>query len=87
MVIVDGLQRLTAVRGFLENKVPVFGHFHDEWEGRLDPIRYRFRVLVNSLPTRTDVLRWYLEINSAGTPHSDEEIRRVEDLLRRESAA
>ena len=81
IVIVDGLQRVTAVREFLADGITAFGHRLSEYEGRLDPIRYRFHVLINNLPTRREVLRWYLEINAGGTPHSAEEIGRVQALL------
>lgn len=39
---------------------------------------------VNDLQTRTEVLRWYIEMNSGGVVHSDEEIERVKELLRQE---
>ena len=39
-----------------------------------------FLFNVNNLKTRADVLRWYLEMNTGGTPHSKEEIKRVEEL-------
>jgi hypothetical protein len=78
--LVDGLQRLTAVRKFLANEIPAFGQLRNEYKGRLDPVRFRFRVHVNDLPTRADVLKWYLEMNSGGTPHSEDELNRVSML-------
>ena len=42
------------------------------------------RIVVNDLQTREEVLQWYLELNSAGTPHSKEELDRVKALLARE---
>ena len=41
---------------------------------------------VNDLPSRGAVLRWYIELNSGGTPHSDAEIGRVRALLEQEIA-
>ena len=85
VVIVDGLQRLSAVREFMNGEFPALGHTADQWQGINDPLRYRFTVLINDLETRAQVLRWYLELNGAGTPHSAEELQRVERLLMRES--
>lgn len=95
MQLVDGLQRLTATLEFLNDRVEVFGppgspgvrlsDFTDR-DGR---VRYwmsttNLEFVVNSLPTRKQVLRWYLELNSGGTPHTAEEIERVRRLLREE---
>ena len=35
------------------------------------------KININDLPTRKDVLQWYLEMNSAGTPHTKEEINKA----------
>ena len=83
MVCVDGKQRLTACLKFLDDKVPAFGTYFSEYEdkpGILCGLIFR----VNNLPTRADVLRWYLEINMGGTLHTEEELRKVERLLEQE---
>lgn len=36
---------------------------------------------VNCLQTRKDMLQWYIDMNSGGTVHSEEEINRVKKLL------
>lgn len=84
-VLVDGLQRLTAVRKFLASELPVFGAMLEEYEDAGKALRglelnLSFRFNVNNLATRAEVLRWYLEINTGGTPHGAEEIRRVRAL-------
>ena len=84
-VCVDGLQRLTALLLFLEDKLPVFGHTRSQIEGielLLREIYLTFRI--NELLTRRAVIQWYLEINAGGTPHTREEIDRVRDLLKKE---
>lgn len=76
-VLVDGKQRLDAVLGFLNNEFPVFGgNFRRDYT---DWIRHhaRFKWHVNTLATRDEVLQWYIDLNSGGTVHSDEEIDRV----------
>jgi len=82
--IVDGLQRLTAVRRFLRNEIPAFGTLMHDYEEELHAMSPRFRVNVNNLPTKADVLRWYLDLNTGGTAHTDEEIARVTALLNEE---
>jgi hypothetical protein len=87
-VIVDGLQRLTACRLFLANKLPVFGslcvgspglYFSEFTDSLLPHMQLRFNI--NNLPTRKAVLQWYLEINSGATPHTNCELDRVRGLL------
>ena len=39
------------------------------------------RVHINDLKTKEEVLRWYLEMNAGGTPHSNEELGRVAAML------
>ena len=71
-VLVDGKQRLTAVLLFLKGELPIFGHPINEWEGRL-PREATFTFHVNMLKTDAEVIQWYLDMNSGGTPHTSEE--------------
>lgn len=84
LVLVDGLQRITAVRRFMGGEIPAFGFLIHEFEGSFPSFQYRFHFHVNELQTRVQVLNWYLEINAAGTPHTEEELERVRDLIRAE---
>jgi hypothetical protein len=85
-VIVDGKQRLSAVLDFLDNKIKAFGHLYSEYEDKyfLGGIDFIFKV--NNLATKSDVLRWYLDINNSGTPHSTNEIQRVREMLDHEES-
>lgn len=84
-VCVDGLQRITALMRFYHNEIKAFGHYYNEFEGRLSSdISVELRV--NNLQTRKEVLQWYLEMNSGGTPHTKEELDRVKELLKKEVA-
>lgn len=84
MQILDGLQRLTAVLGYMEGRVQAFGHTVDAFVGtRFDATRrtvYRFRVAVHAFQTRAELLQHYLDINAGGTPHDPDEIERVRAL-------
>ena len=80
MVLVDGKQRLTAVIKFLKGEIPVFGHYIGEYQDQ-PRLKYGLKFQINDLRTRAAVLRWYLEINTGGTPHTDEEIEKVQRML------
>ena len=72
---------------FLDDKIPVFGHYLSEYTDEVD----RRLVLgmggvtlemnVNNLQTRREVLQWYLDLNDGGVVHSSDEIERVRKLL------
>jgi hypothetical protein len=86
LVLVDGLQRLTAVRAFLDNEIRVFGSLYRQYQDRIPPgSPARFRMHVNDLQTRAEVLTWYLEINDGGVVHSQKDLARVRRLLKEET--
>ncbi len=80
-VCVDGLQRITAVRRFMASEIPAFGTLYKDYEGRFRPMQRTFKWHVNDLKSRAEVLKWYLEFNSGGTPHTEAELERVRKLL------
>jgi uncharacterized protein with ParB-like and HNH nuclease domain len=79
-VCVDGLQRLTAVIKFMNNEIKVFGNYLRDFEDKLS-IDIDLLFNVNNLKTKKEVLQWYIEFNSGGTPHSKEEIEKVKKLI------
>lgn len=82
VVIVDGLQRLTAIRKFLANEIKAFGYCLDEFEDKILIVRgIDIKYAVNELQTREELLTWYLEINEGQVAHTKEELERVRDLL------
>jgi hypothetical protein len=83
LVLVDGLQRLTAVRKFMRNELKIFGKYTREDFQYLN-IQCRFKFHINNLQTRKEVLRWYLDFNSGGTIHTEKELDKVRKLLRNE---
>jgi hypothetical protein len=82
-VCVDGLQRLTALLRFVNDEIKAFGSLCSEYE---DGLRMTNNIIwhVNDLKTREEVLIWYLEMNSGGTPHTKEELDRVKRMLEKE---
>ena len=83
-VLVDGKQRLEAALKFLDNKLPIFdGLYYKDFTGHF-PLSTRLTFCVNDLKTRKEVLQWYLDLNTGGVVHTDEEIERVRNLLEKE---
>ena len=80
MQIVDGKQRLTAIRQFLANDLPAFGTLVADFDGAPPPM-CGLQFIVNGLVTRTEVLQWYLELNEGNVAHTPEELARVYELL------
>lgn len=84
MQLVDGKQRLQAVRAYLRGEVLAFGLPVSAFAGtRFDARRMNFRLhmAVHSLRTRADLLRFYLDLNEGGVVHSPTELARVRQLL------
>lgn len=81
--MVDGKQRLTAMRLWLANKIPAFVGWKTIWRPDTDG-RFRlghgFEFHFVKLP-RIEVLRFYLRLNATGTPHTPAELTKVEQLL------
>lgn len=81
MVLVDGKQRLSAVLRFLDNEIPAFGALRSEYTDNLRLTHAEFRMNVNDLKTRSEVLQWYLDLNAGGVVHTSNELDRVRALL------
>jgi hypothetical protein len=85
--LIDGKQRLAAARKFLRNELGVFGgHLYCDM-GQMTSVGIQFRFHVHSFQTRAEVLEWYLQMNSGGSVHTEEEIARVQAMLDAERAA
>ncbi len=82
--LVDGKQRIDAVRMFLRGEIPAFNSYFGEYTDKVDLIRSSFTFHVNNLKTRREVLTWYIEMNSGGVAHTTEEIEKVKKLLAKE---
>lgn len=82
--LLDGKQRLEAVRAFLRGDIKIFGSRYEEFDDKLPTMEYRFRFSLCCLETREEVLQLYLKLNAGGTPHSQDELARVRDMLEEE---
>lgn len=83
MVCIDGLQRITAIRKFIANELPIFGGYYlnDFSDKNVILRRNSIKININELKTRKEILEWYLDFNSGGTVHSEDELNRVRKLL------
>jgi len=79
--LVDGKQRIEAVRAFLRNEIPAFGFKYSEFEDKMGHLEPNFEFRVCKIKTRSGIIQLYLSINAGGTPHSQEELERVNKLL------
>lgn len=76
---IDGLQRLSAVRAYINGEFTVFGLRPEDMPRRLILRDLEFVFQMYDFQTRKDVWGYYLAINAGGTPHSVEEIARVQE--------
>lgn len=81
MVIVDGKQRISAVIDFIEDKIPAYGTLFSEYDDRMNIVDTSFIVHVADLKSERKVLQWYIQLNTGGTMHTDEEIEKVRKLM------
>ena len=94
--LVDGLQRVTALLRFGANEIPMetpageraYLRDFSEDDQRIwrSPAGLVLTGQYVECRTRADVLALYIRLNRGGTPHTEGEIERVRDLLRRETS-
>lgn len=86
MVLVDGKQRLEAIRAWWENEIPIFGVYKKDMDDTdsMMGLNIVLHFHINDLKTRKEVLQWYLDLNSGGVVHTQEEIDKVKKLLENE---
>lgn len=80
-VCVDGLQRITAIRAFMNGEIPAFGSYINEFTDQMSIVRDSIKMNVNDLKSEKEVLQWYVDMNAGGTPHTDAEIERVKKMI------
>lgn len=82
-VCVDGLQRITAISEFVSNEFSVFGDkkifFKDIEDHYLASIR--LDVFMGVIKTYEEIVQWYLDINTGGTNHTQDEIDKAKEEL------
>lgn len=77
--LVDGLQRITAVQGFLDNKFAIFGQYYYKDFTDKPKRNVSFRFHVNDFDTQLEVVDWYFGLNNGGTYHTPEHFKSAYD--------
>lgn len=81
-VLVDGLQRLTAIIKFINNELEVFGgNLLRDYDVPKKLLNTTSTIHIHTLYSKAEVLKWYLELNSLGVRHTETEIARVQQML------
>jgi hypothetical protein len=78
---VDGLQRLTAALDFVNNKIKVYGAYRNEYTDhpRITVNSFSFHML--KIKNKKELLKIYLDFNSAGVKHSKKELNRITKMI------
>lgn len=77
--VIDGQQRLSAIKDFVEGNLIVFGEYYYK-DINLTTFT-SLKINVNDLQTQSEVLKLYLEMNSGGTQHTEDELNKVRKML------
>ena len=85
VTLVDGKQRITAARLFLNGQIKAFGRYIHDYQDRL-PFTAQLQFSVNELQTRREILKWYLEINEGNVAHTPQALQHVRRLLQQEAS-
>lgn len=81
-VCVDGLQRTMAFIRFIDGNIKAFDQYFDDFcfpkrvVGGNPLLEFRLNVYINYLESTKEILEWYIDMNSGGIPHTDDEIER-----------
>lgn len=84
--LVDGKQRLDAVLGFMNNRVPAFGSYYSQFTDKLSSM-VDIRFAVNHLQTRSEVVEWYIAMNTGGSRHTEHDLSIARECLEQSSQA
>lgn len=88
VIVMDGLQRLTAIRQFVKGEFKVFndiidgGADHKYFDKSAFSLKSMIGITVNmfNFQYKKEVLNYYLLINSGGTVHTKDELDRVKAM-------
>lgn len=84
MQIVDGLQRLTTIRQFMDGSIRPFGLTPSDLDDTDFDLRCSLisvKLAVHTFAKHEDLLSYYLAIHSGDTSHSPQELEQVRGLI------
>ena len=82
--LVDGKQRLTAIRAFIDDQICAFGKTINQYGGRqnLRGMDHDLVFHVNNLTTKQEVVEWYLGMNTGGSIHTEKDLESAYEYLK-----
>jgi hypothetical protein len=80
IVLVDGLQRITAVMKFIKGEIIAYGHKIKDY-GHWALWHNDFIFCIATYQNELDVLNWYLALNEGGVVHTKEELDRIKEMI------
>ncbi len=75
--LVDGKQRLIAIRLFVSNKLTVFGGYYAKDIINIRSMAARVSFSFNTLETTKECVQWYLDMIGGSTGHTEDEINKA----------
>ncbi len=79
--VLDGLQRITAAKRFINNEIPAFGAYRKEYADLPRITNGRFEFVMLAVKNKRELLEVYINHNSAGVKHSKKELDRIQKML------
>ena len=85
MVLVDGKQRIRAIERFMHDELEVFGGVkRSNFKKRLGMQSCCGCLInVNDFKKESEVIQWYIDNNSGGSAHTEDEIVKAKVLLKK----
>lgn len=79
--LVDGQQRINAIRMFLRDEIKVFGCFKSEI---IDFPEWRYSLSFNvmKIKNRKELIEWYIGMNKGGSIHTEKDLAPAYDELK-----
>ena len=83
VVLVDGKQRYTAIKKFMDGELAIFdGNFLKDFDDpKLLLRKANVTYVVNKLQTKRELYKWYLEMNEGQVAHTSAELEKVRKLI------
>lgn len=81
--VVDGKQRLTAIRKFMRDELVIFGELKcsDLNNSAFTALKKVIEINTTAFTTQASLLQYYLDLNSGGTVHTEDELQKVRNML------
>ncbi len=80
-MIIDGLQRLTAVIQFLNNEFKIFGKYYFDNLPKKFYSNVRIAIRIYTFKTHFEILKFYVDMNE-GITHSQEDIEKAKKFFK-----